>query len=76
MYDGATAAAEAMLMAVSASRKRDRVLIGATVNPPCAVMATYARYHGISTRRNSRRLTVVSPVATMWRRSWPMAMWQ
>ncbi len=35
-------------MAVSASRKRDRVLIGATVNPAVRrVVATYARYHGI-----------------------------
>ncbi|MBJ2186253.1 aminomethyl-transferring glycine dehydrogenase subunit GcvPA [Paramuribaculum intestinale] len=48
MYDGATATAEAMMMAVSASRKRDRVLIGATVNPAVRrVVATYARYHGI-----------------------------
>lgn len=48
MYDGATATAEAMMMAVSASRKRDRVLIASTVNPAVRrVVATYARYHGV-----------------------------
>ena len=49
MYDGATASAEAMLMAVSASRKKKRVLISATVNPAVArVVSTYARYHGVA----------------------------
>lgn len=49
MYDGATATAEAMLMAVSASRKKKRVLISATVNPAVArVVSTYARYHGVT----------------------------
>ena len=49
MYDGATATAEAMLMAVSASRKKKRVLISATVNPAVArVVSTYARYHGVA----------------------------
>ena len=49
MYDGATATAEAMLMAVSASRKKKRVLISSTVNPAVArVVSTYARYHGVA----------------------------
>ncbi len=48
MYDGATATAEAMMMAVAASRKRSRVLVSATVNPAVrTVAATYARYHKI-----------------------------
>lgn len=48
MYDGATATAEAAMMAVSASRKRHRVLISETVNPVTRrVVETYARYHGI-----------------------------
>lgn len=48
MYDGATATAEAMLMTVAASRKRNRVLISDTVLPQVkAVVATYARYHGV-----------------------------
>lgn len=48
MYDGATATAEAMLMTVAAARKRSRVLVSATVLPQVmAVMATYARYHGV-----------------------------
>lgn len=48
MYDGATATAEAMLMTVAASRKRNRVLISDTVLPQVkAVAATYARYHGV-----------------------------
>jgi len=49
MYDGATATAEAMMMTVAAARKRNRVLISETVNSAVAqVVATYARYHGIT----------------------------
>lgn len=48
LYDGATATAEAMLMCVAASRRKNRVLISATMNPIVAkVCATYARWHGI-----------------------------
>lgn len=48
MYDGATATAEAMMMAVSAAKKRRKILISATVNPAvAAVVATYARFQGI-----------------------------
>ena len=48
MYDGPTAVAEAMMMTVAASRKRNRVLVSATVLPQVReVMSTYARYHGI-----------------------------
>jgi len=48
MYDGTTATAEAMLMAVAASRKRSKVLISATVNPAVRrVVDTYATYHGV-----------------------------
>ncbi|MDE6153600.1 MAG: glycine dehydrogenase, partial [Muribaculaceae bacterium] len=48
MYDGATATAEAMLMAVAHARRRNRVLVSATVNPAVReVVDTYARYHGV-----------------------------
>ncbi len=48
MYDGATATAEAMLMAVSAAKKRRRVLISATVAQAVAeVCSTYASGAGI-----------------------------
>lgn len=48
LYDGATATAEAMLLCVAASRRKNRVLISATMNPIVAkVCATYARWHGI-----------------------------
>ncbi len=48
MYDGATATAEAMMMAVSHARKRNRVLVSATLNPDVRrVVDTYALYHGI-----------------------------
>ncbi|MBD5244080.1 MAG: aminomethyl-transferring glycine dehydrogenase subunit GcvPA [Barnesiella sp.] len=48
MYDGTTATAEAMMMAVAASRKRNRVLISATVSPQVKeVVRTYATYHGV-----------------------------
>jgi glycine dehydrogenase subunit 1 len=49
MYDGATATAEAMLMAVAAVRRKNRVLISETVNPAVRrVVETYARYHKIN----------------------------
>ena len=51
MYDGTTATAEAMMMAVAASRKRRKVLVSATVSPATrAVLDTYAHYHGIELR--------------------------
>lgn len=49
MYDGATATAEAMMMAVASGRKRSRVLVSATLNPLYRnVVDTYARYHGVT----------------------------
>ncbi len=48
MYDGATATAEAMIMAVNASKRKRRVLLSATVAPAVAqVCATYASGAGI-----------------------------
>lgn len=48
MYDGATATAEAMLLAHSNNRKRKRVLATAALTDETRqVMATYARYHGV-----------------------------
>ena len=42
MYDGATAMAEAALVAVSASRKRERIIVSPTVNPAYRkVLETY-----------------------------------
>ena len=48
MYDGATAAAEAMMMSVAASKKKNRFLISETLLPQVQdVVSTYARFHGI-----------------------------
>ena len=48
MYDGSTASAEAMMMAVAAGKKQNRVLVSVTVDPKTvAVMKTYAHFHGI-----------------------------
>ena len=48
MYDGTTAAAEAMMMAVAAGKKQNKVLVSATVNPrTIEVLKTYALHHGI-----------------------------
>ena len=48
LYDGSTATAEAMMMTVSAARKRRRVLVSATVNTTVRnVLDTYAHYHDI-----------------------------
>lgn len=47
VYDGATAAAEAMLMAVSHTRRK-KVLVSSTVNPTTIkVLETYAEYRNI-----------------------------
>jgi glycine dehydrogenase subunit 1 len=48
MYDGTTATAEAMMMAVAAGKKQNTVLVSETVDPKTvAVMKTYAHFHGI-----------------------------
>lgn len=49
LYDGATAVAEAMMMCVAAARRKNTVLVSATLNPRHrAVADTYARYHGVN----------------------------
>lgn len=48
MYDGHTATAEAMMIAVSAAKKRNKVLVSDTLNPDIRrVVDTYAKYHGV-----------------------------
>ena len=48
MYDGTTAAAEAMMMAVAAGKKANKVLVSAGVNPKTReVLDTYALHQGI-----------------------------
>lgn len=48
MYDGATATAEAMMMCVSAAKKKNKVLVSSTLNPNIKdVLETYAKYLGI-----------------------------
>ena len=48
MYDGATAAAEAMMMAMAATKKKTRVLLSEGLLPQVIeVMKTYARYNGV-----------------------------
>lgn len=56
MYDGATATAEAMMMAVASLRKRRRVLVSATLSPAVrSVVDTYARYHNIDIETINQR---------------------
>ena len=48
MYDGATSAAEAMMMSIAATRKKSRVLISSTLLPQVIrVVETYAKWHGV-----------------------------
>ena len=48
MYDGTTATAEAMLMAVAAGKKQNKVLVSETVNSNTRkVLDTYALHHGV-----------------------------
>lgn len=48
MYDGSTATAEAVLMAVASAKKARKVLVPETVDPKIlAVIRTYAHFHGV-----------------------------
>ena len=48
MYDGSTAAAEVAFMMVASARKKNRVLVSATLLPRVLeVVKTYAKFHGI-----------------------------
>ena len=48
MYDGATAAAEAMMMAMASTKKKTRVLISEGLLPQVAeVVKTYAKFNGV-----------------------------
>ena len=48
MYDGTTATAEAVMMAVAAGKKQNTVLVSETVDPKTVeVVKTYAHFHGI-----------------------------
>ena len=48
MYDGTTACAEAMMMAVAAGKKQNKVLVSAGLNPKTReVLETYALHQGI-----------------------------
>lgn len=48
MYDGATSAAEAVLMAIASTRKKSRVIVSGTLLPQVLeVVKTYAGYHGV-----------------------------
>ena len=48
MYDGSTAAAEAMMMAVAAGKKAGKLLVAGTINPlKYRVLKAYALHHGI-----------------------------
>ena len=48
MYDGTTAAAEAVMMAVAAGKKQNKVLVSETLEPKTlAVVKTYAHFQGI-----------------------------
>lgn len=48
MYDGPTAAAEAMMMAVACTKRKTRVLLSETLLPHVRkVVATYAKFHNV-----------------------------
>lgn len=50
LYDGATAAAEAMMTALAVTKKKTRILLSATLNPQVIkVVLTYAKFQGVAT---------------------------
>jgi len=61
MYDGTTAVAEAMMMAVAAGKKVSKVLVAGTINPKTMeVMETYALHQGIELEMLPNRNGVTS----------------
>lgn len=49
MYDGATATAEAAMMAMAQAKKATKILISETIDPKTLkVVETYAKFHGIN----------------------------
>lgn len=49
MYDGPTAAAEAMRMAIACTKKKSRVLLSASLLPQVrSVVETYAKFYGVN----------------------------
>ena len=49
LYDGATATAEAAMVAIAVTKKKTRVLLSSTLNPQVIrVVETYAKFRGIS----------------------------
>ena len=59
MYDGTTATAEAMMMAVAAGKKQKTVLISETVDPKTIdVVKTYAHFQGINLQMIPQRENV------------------
>lgn len=56
MYDGATATAEAAFMMVASARKRNCVLVSATISPRVLdVVKTYTKFHGVEIREIPER---------------------
>lgn len=55
MYDGPTAAAEAMRMCVAQTKKRNTILVSNTLLPQVrGVIATYAKYYGVTVKEIAR----------------------
>jgi glycine dehydrogenase subunit 1 len=68
MYDGTTATAEAMMMAVAAGKKQNKVLVSETVDPKTlAVIKTYAHFHGIDIEMIPEKngVTDLSPLSSL-----------
>lgn len=56
MYDGPTAAAEAMMMALASAKKKSRVLVAETMpEHVLRVVETYADFHGVALSRVSSK---------------------
>lgn len=56
MYDGPTAAAEAMRMCVAQTKKRNTILVSNTLLPQVrGVIATYAKYYGVTVKEIARK---------------------
>ena len=70
MYDGTTAAAEAMMMAVAAGKKQNKVLVSEALNPKTRqVLDTYALHHDIElvTIPVKNGVTDLSVLSSRWR---------
>lgn len=74
MYDGATATAEAAMMACAIGHHAQTILVSATIDPKIRkVLDTYTHFHGIDIKEIPQKK--VSPISATWKSHSSRAVW-